>query len=163
MPALTDQEAGDVWTRAQEAHVRSLYFGELAARRTRLKQLMNAATFFLSSGAAVSILSNLPPGWAAAMAAIVAATTACSVAFNLEKTAAAMADLHSSWNYLANDYDRLWHQSRDEAAGETFDRLIARGAELSKKAIAEAPQHDVPLMGKWAQRVYSQHEDSATA
>ena len=103
------------------AETRSLYFGDLATRYTQRKQWITGLSFFLSSGAAASLIAKAP-GWVPLLlAAVVAAITAYSMAVNLDKSIGTMVKLHCSWNQIASDYDRLWNHSYDEDA-ESQDR-----------------------------------------
>jgi len=57
---LTEAQANRVWQRMVEAEVRSFYFADLASSYNRLKQILNGATFFLSSGAAATVIAKMP-------------------------------------------------------------------------------------------------------
>ena len=54
---LTDDQIKRVWENMLAAEARSLYFGDLAARYTRRKRVITGASFFLSSGAAATLVS----------------------------------------------------------------------------------------------------------
>ena len=68
---LTEDQTARVWNKMAEAEVRSLYFGDLAARYTKRKQTIAAASFFLSSGAAASLWATMPAWVPLTMAIIV--------------------------------------------------------------------------------------------
>jgi len=75
MMALTPHQVTHVWEEKVQAAVRSLYFGELASSFTRQKQLMSGATFFLSSGAAATVIAKFPV-WVPAALAVISAIAA---------------------------------------------------------------------------------------
>ncbi|MBI4469607.1 MAG: hypothetical protein HY650_09840 [Acidobacteria bacterium] len=58
MAALTPDEVDRVWQRMAEAEVRAFYFADLAARATRQKQIITGVSFFLSSGAAATVIED---------------------------------------------------------------------------------------------------------
>ena len=102
------------------AEVRSLYFGDFANRYSRRKQVITFVTFFLSSGAAATLVGK-SPSWVPLVLSILGALlTAYSLAFGLERLVRTMARLHYSWNQIATDYDRLWNHAYDDDAENVF-------------------------------------------
>lgn len=57
---LTEDQAKRVWEKTLGAEVRSLYSGDFAASYTRRKQIITAASLFLSSGAAATVIAQWP-------------------------------------------------------------------------------------------------------
>ena len=157
---MSHEQANRVWEKMAEAEVRSLYFGELAARYTRRKQIISGLSLFLSSGAAATLVAGWPDWLPALAAAIVAAITAYSIAANLDRAAVTMANLHATWNHLADDYKHLWHRWYEDDAEEDLARLLTRAREASEKGSTEAP-YDQRLLDKWQEHVYSQYSPAA--
>jgi len=153
---LTDGQIESVWKRKLEAEVRSLYFGDLANRYSRIKQAITAVSFFLSSGAAATVIAKAPLWVPVLQSAIVALVTAYSIGVGLERRATTMAKLHSVWNQIAVDYDRLWNHAYDAGAEVEFEDLVRREKDPSELATTEAPD-DQERLGKWQDYVFQQH------
>ena len=68
-----------IWEMKYEAEIRSLYFGELAARYSRHKQIITGVSFFFSSAAAASLIGKLDPTIPIVLSVIVAVLSACSI------------------------------------------------------------------------------------
>ncbi len=136
------------------AEARSLYFGDLAARYTHRKQWITGGSFFLSSGTAATIIANAPNWVPMILALLVAGATAYSMAVNLDRKIGTMVKLHSAWNVIAQDYDRLWNNAYSEEAEDQLDRILLAEKEPSELATTEAP-NDQELLGKWQDRVFS--------
>ena len=77
---LSEAQIKRVWGNMLAAETRALYFGDLASRYTHQKQWITGISFFLSSGAAASIISKAPAWIPLVLALIVAASTACAMA-----------------------------------------------------------------------------------
>lgn len=148
---LLESQANRVWWEMFEAEVRSVYFGDLASKYTRTRQVISGISLFLSSGAAATIAASSPPGVPLAMSVIVALLTAYSISANLERTIAMTVKLHCAWNQLAMDYERLWHHWQDDDAEEIYKQLQARALEASQIG-TEAPYKEA-LIEKWTARV----------
>ena len=155
--ALTEGQIKSVWEKKIGAEVRSLYFGDLATRYTRRKQIITGASFFLSSGAAAMLAAKAGPDWIPlTMAAITAFLTAYSISVGLDRKVATMAKLHYEWNSLAAELDRLWNHWHEDDAESRFADVVKRAADVSQMAATEAP-YDERLMGKWQDRVVAQY------
>jgi hypothetical protein len=153
---LTDDQVNRVWENLLAAEARSLYFADLGARYTLRKQWITGLSFFLSSGAAATVISKAPNWIPVVLALATAVMTAYSMAVNLDGKIATMAKLNSSWHQIASDYDRLWNHSYDEDAEEFLDHIVARERDSSELAISSAP-NDQKLLGEWQQRVFALH------
>ena len=81
---LTEFQINLVWENMLAAEARSLYFGDLACRYTRWKQIITGGSFFLSSGAAAAVIGKLPLWVPVILTLGVAAATAYSMAVNLD-------------------------------------------------------------------------------
>jgi len=97
---LSEIQITSVWERQISAEVRSLYFGELASKYARKKQIITFLVFFLSSGAAATLIAKLPSSVPATLSILVSLITAYSIAVNLDVTIRTMAKFHSSWSEL---------------------------------------------------------------
>jgi hypothetical protein len=147
---LNEAQTSRVWQLMVEAEVRSYYFGDLASRFTRQKQIITGLSFFLSSGAAATIAARLY--WAPLISASIAAgLTAYSIAAGLDRRAGEMAQLHHDWAMLSSDYERLWHHWYEEDADSRLAEIQRRDGEVSRKS-TEAP-YDRSLLDKWQDRV----------
>lgn len=150
---LTQNETDRVWGKMVEAEVRSLYFGELASRYSKRKQILAGLTFFLSSAGAV-IASKVAFWLPALMSASIAVMTAYTIATGLDRRVLTMAKLHGQWNQIASDYGHLWEHWYEDRAEEKLADLIRRSREASEVGTTDAP-YDEQLMEKWQERVYA--------
>lgn len=151
---LTEFQRTRVWENILAAETRALYFGDLACRYSRRKQWITGVSFFLASGAAATIIGKAPSWVPAILAVIVAASTAYSMAVNLDRRALTMANLHSSWTQIRTEYECLWNHAYDEDAEEQFERILALEKDPSELAASDAPNNQ-KLLSKWQQRVFS--------
>ena len=157
---LNDFQINQVWENMLAAETRSLYYGDLASRYTRRKQWITGLSFFLSSGAAASLIGKAP-GWVPVLLSIVVAgITAYSMAVSLDRKIGTVAKLHSSWNRIAQEYDRLWSHASDGDAEEQLAKIIQMEWEPSELATTDAP-NDQKLLGEWQDRVFNLHHLTA--
>jgi hypothetical protein len=153
---LTPEQIEDVWEARISSEVRSLYFGDLASVYSQRKQWITGLSFFLSSGAAATLIAKLPVEFPIVLSTIVAVITAYAVAVNLDSKIRTMAKLHYAWSQIGNDYARLWsHTYSDEAESELGD-LQRRGLDLSELAATDAP-YDPSRMLRWQDQVFKQY------
>jgi hypothetical protein len=153
---LTEPQISDVWEGQVSAEVRSLYFGDLASVYTRRKQWITGLSFFLSSGAAATLIAKLPVWVPIVLSMIVALITAYSVAVNLDSKIRTMAKLHYAWNQIGNDYRRLWNHTYSEEAESEFADLQRRELELSELATTDAPNEPKRML-RWQDQVFKLH------
>jgi hypothetical protein len=156
---LAEKEADRVWERMLLAEVRSYYFGELASRYTKLKQIITGISFFLSSGAAATLAARLPSWIPLVSAILVAILTAYSIAVGLDKRALAAAKLHSQWNELCAEYEHLWNHWKDADAQEILESLLKRARAASESGV-EMPYNE-NMLQKWTNVVYSRFTKAA--
>jgi len=153
---LSREQADDVWESQLFSEVRSLYFGDLASIYTRQKQWITGISFFLSSGAAATLIARMPLWVPILLSTVVALSTAYAVAVNLDSKIRAMAKLHYAWNEISNDYRRLWyHHFSDEAEADLAD-LQRRETDISELATTDAP-NDPKRMERWQDQVFKLH------
>jgi uncharacterized membrane protein len=151
---LNEFQTTRVWENMLAAETRSLYFGDLAFRYTRVKQWITGLSFFLSSGAAATLIGKAP-GWVPiVLSLVVAVITAYSMAVGLDRKVSTMAKLHSSWNRIAQEYSRLWNHTSDDDAEEQMEKIVRLAVEPSELATTDAP-NDQKLLGQWQDRVFS--------
>jgi hypothetical protein len=150
---LTENQANRVWQKMVEAEVRSLYFADLAAGYTRRRQIITGTSFFLSSGAAATLVANAPVWVPTVLATVVAILTAYSLAVSLDRCISTLVKLHYQWNHLCADYERLWNHWYDDDAEEVLADLAKRGRESSELG-TEMPYNEKKI-DKWREMVYS--------
>ncbi|MHB8410350.1 MAG: hypothetical protein ACYDDI_00210 [Candidatus Acidiferrales bacterium] len=153
---LNDLQIKRVWENMLAAEALSLYFGDLASRYTMRKQWITGVSFFLSSGAAATIIAKAPSWVPLTLALIVAAVTAYSMAVNLDGKIGTMVKLHSTWNRIKIDYEQLWNHAYAEDAEDRLDGIIQLEEEPSELATTDAP-NDQKLLKKWQDRVFVLH------
>lgn len=153
---LTDNQIADAWDSRISAEVRSLYFGDLTSLYAKQKQWITFLSFFLSSGAAATLIGKAPTWVPTALALGVAAMTAYAVASNLDSKIRTMSKLHYGWNQIGADYARLWSHTYEEEAEAQLEDLRRRESELSELATTDAP-NDPSRMSRWQDQVFKLH------
>ncbi len=151
---LNEFQRTKVWENLLAAEARSLYFGDLASRYTRWKQGITGGSFFLSSGAAATLIGKSPLWIPIVLSLAVAAATAYSIAVNLDGKISTMAKLRSSWNHIAQEYSKLWSHTVDQGAEDQLDAIIEMEREPSELATTDAP-YNQKLLGDWQDRVFA--------
>ena len=157
---LSEAQIKRVWGNMLAAETRALYFGDLASRYTHQKQWITGISFFLSSGAAASIISKAPAWIPLVLALIVAALTAYAMAVNLDGKIATMIKLHSAWSVIATNYDSLWNHTYEDEAEDRLNQIVQSEREPSEIATTNAP-NDQKLLGKWQDRVFAMYHLSS--
>jgi hypothetical protein len=153
---LTAAEANKVWELMYGAEVRAMYFADLAVTYTGRKQLITGLSFFLSSGAAATVVARMP-SWVPLVASTVAALCgAYSMAVGLDRKATAMANLQSQWSQIASDLEHLWHHWYEDDAEDRLSAILKRSREASQTGSTEAP-NDEARMAKWHRRNAALH------
>ncbi len=153
---LSEAQIKRVWDGMLAAETRSLYFVDLASRYTRQKQWITGISFFLSSGAAATIVGKSPAWIPLVLALIVAASTAYAMAVNLDGKIATMIKLHSAWSVIATKYDGLWNHTYEDDAEDRLNQIVQSEREPSEIATTDAP-NDQKLLGKWQDRVFAMY------
>ena len=136
---LNESQVLSVWEDMLAAEARSLYFADLASRYTRRKQIITGLSFFLSSGAAATVIAKSPLWLPVALAVTSASADAYSMAVGLDRKIGTMAKLHGVWNRIATDYERLWNHAYDADAEDQLSSIVQREKEPSELAATEAP------------------------
>jgi hypothetical protein len=150
---LTQEQIEDVWKWQIYAETRSLYFADLTNFYTLQKQWITGASFFLSTGAAATLIAKSPDLVPIALSVLVAVTTAYSIAVNLDSKIRTMAKLQSAWSRIADDYKRLWNHTYADDAESELEDLQRREAEFSELASTDAP-NDPKRMERWEDHVF---------
>jgi hypothetical protein len=153
---LTEPQIEDVWEGQVSAEVRSLYFGDLASVYSQRKQWITGLSFFLSSGAAATLIAKLPVWVPIALSTIVAVITAYAVAVNLDSKIRTVGKLQYAWSQIGSDYKRLWNHTYSEEAESELVDLQRRELELSEMAATDAP-NDPKRMERWQDQVFKLH------
>ncbi len=158
---LSKIEIDLVWKEMLEAEVRALYFGDLTAKYQRKKEIITFITFFLSTGAAATLIAELPSLISIIQAVIATAVTAYSIAFGLDRKVVAVSQLHSQWMNIASDYEHLYYHWSVPEAGELLNDIQQRGKQASETAAMNAPY--IPkLTDHWSDHVYSRYSKVPT-
>lgn len=153
---LTQDQIDDVWESRIFAEIRSLYFGDLASHYSLQKQWITGLSFFLSSGAAATLIGKLPVAFPIVLSLLVAVISAYAVAVNLDSKIRTMAKLHFAWNQIGNDYNRLWNHTYSDDAEAELNDLERRETEFSELATTDAP-NDPKRMLRWTDQVFKLH------
>jgi hypothetical protein len=104
-PTLSEAQIQRVWEGMLGAETRANYFADLVYRLNRGQKTLTWSTLFLSSGALVSILAELPDRYKWVRVALVGLSTALSLYSTVrqnQKNAVDAAKLHSRWLRIAN-------------------------------------------------------------
>ncbi len=158
---LAEGEVKRVWERMVEAEVRSFYFADLASQFTQRKQIITGISFFLSSGAAASLIAKAPTLLPILLSVAVALASAYSIAVGLDRRIKTLTKLHCEWNQLSSDYEHLWNHWGDDDAARILNELIKRGRDASE--IGTEMPYNEQLLEKWENVVYSRFKQAATA
>jgi len=153
---LNEFQTTRVWENMLAAETRALYFADLASRYTREKQWITGVSFFLASGAAASLIGKLPQWVPLVASAAVAVLSAYSMAVGLDRKISTMAKLHSSWNLISLEYQRLWNHPDSDDAEAQLDAVFQREKEPSELGATEAPNNQ-KLLGKWQEYVFDRY------
>src|ERR1700691_1599030 len=151
---LNDFQIRRVWEDMLAAETRSLYFGDLASRYARTKQWITGLSFFLSSGAAATVVGKSPEWVPVVLAIAVAVMNAYALAVNLDGKIAMMVKLHGLWHQIGAEYNRLWNHVYDDNAEEQLEKITDSDKEASELATTNAP-NDEKLLSKWQDRVFA--------
>jgi hypothetical protein len=158
---LIDTQCQDVGERWLSAEIRACYFADLCSRYLSRQRWLTWATLLCSSGTATTVLaSDLPQRWQSLRPILALLTTALSVLTVVQQNAKASADcaeLHFTWNHLANLYEMLWHDMDSNEAEDQLKNLIEKSAEASKRGTA-IPYRE-KIMVKWQKHVEMHHSD----
>jgi hypothetical protein len=155
---LSDAQIKRVWEGMLSAEVRSDYFAELSGSYQRNQKVATWSTLFLSSGAAVSMLTNLPANFSwvrVALPCLAAAVSLYSVVMQNQKLAIDASDLHARWNRLAMEYTRLWENVYEENALDKLNSLDDKAVDLSKTGTS-FPNRKGSML-RWQAYVEQQH------
>ena len=155
---LTPLEQKRVWENMLAAEIRADYFAALATSYRLHQRIANWATLVLSSGAALSLLLDLPPDYKFVRLGLALATTCISaysvVAQNYDRANAAL-DLHARWNKLAKGATALWDRMDDTSARDDLQEIEDLAGDLSKAGIA-FPNKKRQML-KWQNLVEQHH------
>jgi hypothetical protein len=151
---LTEAQIAKVWSDMLAAEARSYYFGDLAARYVKVKQWITGISFFLSSGAAATIVGKAPSWVPISLSIVVAAASAYAMAINLDGNISTMAKLQLAWHRIMVEYERLWNHPDAPDAEDKLMRIIQMEEDPSEQATTSAP-NDQKLLAKWQKRVFA--------
>ena len=124
--AMTESDAGQIWIAMREARVRSLYFGGMLSRYTRIKRCIQFVTLAFSAAAVMTAVREAWPEWTSAVAAVVAVANVWAISTSLDQKILTMATLRTSWEDLRIEYSALWSKWDDDGAMHRFEALQRR-------------------------------------
>jgi hypothetical protein len=150
---LNQDQIDEVWKSQIAAETRSLYFADLTNLYTREKQWITGSSFFLSSGAAATLIGKAPVCVPIFLSVAVAIATAYSIAINLDSKLRTMAKLQTAWTQIADGYKRLWSHYYDDGAEAELEDLRHREVEFSELASINAP-YDEKRLTRWEDHVF---------
>jgi hypothetical protein len=161
---LSEHQQRVVWEGMLSAKIRAHYFADLCHKYQHLQRVLTWATLATSSGAAVTVLSSMPPSlaWLRPVLALgTAALSLWSLVATYNQKGADCADLHFRWNKLAIDFEALWTDMYLPTAQETFAALREAEAQLAKSSTPFP--NDERRMRKWTRYIVDHHAAQATA
>ena len=150
-----------IWEKRIEAEVRSYYFAALAESYTKRKQWLTGSSFFLSSGAAATIVAKSPDYIPIIMALVSALCNAYSIATALDRRISTLAKLKNEWSSLAAEYENLYYHWFDDDSEQVFNELVKRGRDASQLGSTDAAPYNPELMKKWEEWVFARYKVAA--
>jgi hypothetical protein len=129
---LTEDQITRVWSGMLAAETRALYFGDLARRFARRKQWITGSMFFLSSGAAATLIAQAPSWLPTVLAVGVALISSYTMAVGLDRKIGTLVKLHATWSRIADDYTRLWNHTYADDAEDQLNQILASEATPSE-------------------------------
>ena len=157
-PTLSAAQIQRVWEGMLGAETRANYFADLVYRLNRGQKVLTWSTLFLSSGALISILAELPADYRWLRVALVGLSTALSLYSTVrqnQKVAVDAAKLHSRWLKIANAYTDIWENVYASEARDKLDAVTAMETEASEAS--NGLPYRKGLMLKWEKHVVNQH------
>jgi hypothetical protein len=121
-----------VWEEMLYARMRADYFGELVRHYLNWDKALRVFVLLASSGAFASVLAAAPKWLSLGFPSIATAGSFWLLFSQYGMLARDATDLHEGWNSLATEYERLWNHLDDLGAEGAFDRIYAKGDNLSK-------------------------------
>lgn len=110
--ALSDSQRQLAWEALFEAETRARYWGELAGNLKRRERMLSFAVAFLSSGAVLAILWDVP--YAKQTLAILTAAAGIALAnFKFGKSASLCSSFYKKWSEVASEYRLIWADIQD--------------------------------------------------
>jgi hypothetical protein len=153
---LSEAQLDELWRDMLAAETRSYYFADLAERVTRRKQWITGSILLLSSGAAVSLMSEMSRWVASSMSLVIAGLTVYTVSTGLDEQTLKLQGLHSDWNRIHDDYRRLWCHTYEESAEGELEAIRVRERDASARA-ATGVTTNMKLVGKWQDQVNARY------
>lgn len=144
--------------------MRSLYFGGMLSRYTRIKQCIQFVTLALAAGSVTTAVREGWPAWTLAVAAIVAMANMRAISTSMDQKILTRATMRTSWNHLRVEYSDLWSKWYDDGAMHRFETLRQRANDLGMIASTGTPWNR-RMVAFWERFVDSEltAKDSANA
>jgi len=151
---LSEAQQKRVWEGMLGAEIRANYFADLWSLYLNKQRLATWAAVLFSSGAVVSVVVDLGPGfsWIRFVLTLASAgINAYLVVVQNQKFAVDASDLHSRWNRLAKEYEALWENVYADNAQERLRELDEETTQLSKAG--SGFRYDEHRMLRWEEHV----------
>ena len=157
-PTLSEAQIKRTWEGMLGAEVRADYFADLVSRYNSEQKWLTWTTLFLSSGAFVSILAEVPERFQVIRVVLIglsAAVSLFSVVRENHKNAVDAANLHSRWLKIANAYTDIWENIYASDAKEKLDAASALESEAS--SAGSTFRYKKGRMLRWERHVIAHH------
>jgi hypothetical protein len=153
---LTEDQIRSLWSNRLAAETRALYFSDLTALYARRKQVITGLSFFLSSGAAATLIGKSPVWVPIVLSLVTAGLNAYSVAVGLDRKMTTMVKLGSAWRQIATAYERLWNHAYEPDSEAEYDKIIELESAPSELASTDAP-NDQKRLAHWQDHVFQMY------
>jgi hypothetical protein len=120
------------WEEMLTADMRANYFAELVGHYLKLDKWLRVATLLAASGTVGTALSQLDPSIKLAVPILATAVSFWLLISQYGSLARDASDLHSGWNAVKRDYERVWNNLDAGDAEEQYHQIYDRGEVLSK-------------------------------
>ncbi|HEX3683791.1 MAG TPA: hypothetical protein VHU83_14750 [Bryobacteraceae bacterium] len=121
-----------VWEEMLFADMRANYFAELVRHYLMLDKWMRVATLVAASGTLGTALAQVDSGIRLAVPIVATAISFWLLISQYGSLARDASDLHSGWNAIKRDYERLWNNLSSDGAAEDYYRIYDEAEVLSK-------------------------------
>jgi hypothetical protein len=156
---LSELKRKDVWEGWLGAEIRANYFADRCGHYQLQQKILTWLTLIFSSGAAVTLTTQLLPEnlqWIKPTLALVAAGISFVMLLQQnQKRVTECSDLQFRWHKLGNEFKALWDDMYSQDASERLMTLEEKEAELSKSSTA-IPNNPRTML-KWQDHVQQQH------
>jgi hypothetical protein len=121
-----------VWDEMILAEMRANYFAELVGHYLRLDKWLRVAVLVAASGTVGTALSQWDTSIRLSVPIIATAVSFWLLISQYGSMSRDASDLHSGWNTVAHDYERLWNNLESSDTEEQYHQIYDRAELLSK-------------------------------